>query len=142
MNAVAARPAWGLAVLRLVAGGVFLDSGYRKAFQMGIGGLAGLFGAMHLPLPLASAMLVTAVELLGGIALLLGLFTRWMAALLAIDMLMAVLVVYFEPTFFKAGIELPLTLFAVCIALALSGPGAVSLDGTRVFAGASFQRST
>jgi len=46
-------------------------------------------------------------------------------------MLVAVLVVYFEPTFFKAGVELPLTLLAACIALALSGPGAASLDGTQ-----------
>lgn len=136
INAVAARPSWGLVVLRLVAGGVFIDSGSRKLFQVGIGGVASLFGAMHLPFPLASAVLVTLLELLGGIALLPGLFTRWTAALLAIDMLVAVLVVYFEPTFFKAGIELPMTLLAVCIALALSGPGAVSLDGTKPIANA------
>jgi putative oxidoreductase len=134
MNAVAVRPSWGLLVSRLVAGGVFLDSGSRKLFQVGIGGVASLFASMHLPLPLASTVLVTGVEVLGGIALLLGLFTRLTAALLGIDMLVAALVVYFDPAFFKAGVELPLTLLAVCIALALSGPGVVSLDGTQTFA--------
>jgi putative oxidoreductase len=118
----------------VVVGGVFIDSGSRKLFHVGVVGVAGLFASMHLPLPLVSAVLVTLVEVLGGIALLLGLFTRWTAALLAVDMLVAVLVVYFEPTFFKAGIELPLTLLAGSVALALSGPGAVSLDGTRAFA--------
>jgi putative oxidoreductase len=131
MNAIAARPSWGLVVLRLVAGGAFLDSGSRKLFQVGIFGVASLFGSMHLPLPLVSAALVTLVEVLGGIALLLGWFTRLTAALLAIDMLVAVLVVYFEPAFFKGGVELPLTLLAICVALALSGPGAASLDGAK-----------
>jgi putative oxidoreductase len=137
LNVVAAKPAWGLAVLRLIAGGVFFESGYRKLFEIGIGGVSNLFGSMHLPLPVASAVLVTLLEVVGGIALLLGLFTRLTAALLAIDMLVASLVVYFQPAFFKAGIELPVTLLAVCIALALSEPGKISLDGTQAFAGAT-----
>ena len=128
------RPSWGLVVLRLVVGAVFIDSGSRKLFQVGVVGVASLFASMHLPLPLVSAVLVTFLEVLGGIALVLGLFTRWTAALLAVDMLVAVLVVYFEPSFFKAGVELPLTLLAGSVALALSGPGAVSLDGIHVFA--------
>lgn len=129
-NALAARPSWGLAVLRLVVGTVFLESGSRKLFQIGVGALAASFASMHLPLPLVSALIVTLLEVLGGIFLLLGLFTRLAAALLAIDMLVAVLVVYFEPAFFKGGTEFPLTLFATCIALALSGASAASLDGT------------
>ena len=141
MNAVAARPSGGLVVLRLVAGGVFVDSGSRKLFQVGVVGVASLFGSMHLPLPLVSAVLVTLVELLGGIALLLGLFTRWTATLLALDMLVAVLVVYFQPTFFKGGIEFPLTLLAACTALALSGAGAASLDGSSAFTNAMHKLS-
>ena len=136
MNLVAARPSWGLVVLRLVVGGVFIDSGSRKLFQVGVVGVASLFASMHLPLPLLSAVLLTLLEVLGGIALLLGLFTRGTAALLAVDMLVAVLIVYFEPTFFKAGVQLPLTMLAGSIALALSGPGALSLDGTKALAGA------
>ena len=136
-NAFAVSPSWGLAVLRLVVGIVFLESGSRKLFQIGVGALAASFASMHLPLPLVSAVIVTLVEVLGGIFLLLGLFTRLAAALLAIDMLVAVLVVYFEPAFFKGGMEFPLTLFATCIALALSGAGAVSLDGTSALVNAT-----
>ena len=121
------NPSWGLAVLRLVVGGVFLASGAQKLFQVGHVGVAAMFGSMHIPAPLVSAVVVTLIEFLGGIALLLGVFTRWAAALLAMDMLVAVLVVYFEPAFFKGGIEFPLTLLAASITLALSGSGSASL---------------
>jgi putative oxidoreductase len=121
------NPSWGLAVLRLVVGGVFLASGAQKLFHVGPVGVASMFGAMHIPAPLVSAVVVTMIEFLGGIALLLGVFTRWAATLLAMDMLVAVLVVYFEPAFFKGGIEFPLTLLAASITLALSGAGAASL---------------
>jgi putative oxidoreductase len=122
---------WGLTVLRLVVGTIFVVHGAQNLFQSGFSGVAGTFGSLHIPLPLVSAVMVTLVEFLGGMALVLGVLTRWAAALLAIDMLVAVLVVHFEPAFFKkGGIELPLTLLAACIALALSGPGAASLDGT------------
>jgi putative oxidoreductase len=122
------NPSWGLAVLRLVTGGVFLASGAQKLFHVGPSGVAGMFGAMHIPAPLVSAVVVTLIEFLGGIALLLGLFTRSVAALLAMDMLVAVLVVYLEPALFKGGVEFPLTLLAAGITLALSGPGAASLE--------------
>jgi putative oxidoreductase len=126
-----ARPSSGLTVLRVIAGGVFIVSGEQKLFQVGIDGVAHLFGSLQLPLPFMSALGVTLVELFGGAALVLGLFTRWAAALLAMDMLVAVLVVYFEPAFFKTGIQFPLTLLAVCITFVLSGPGTLSLDGVR-----------
>jgi putative oxidoreductase len=127
------NPSWGLTVLRLVVGSVFLVHGAQKLFQVGLARLAGIFGSLHIPLPLVSAVFATLVEFVGGIALLLGVFTRWAAALIASDMLVAVLVTYLEPGFFKkAGIELPITPLAAGIALALSGPGAASLGGTGV----------
>jgi uncharacterized membrane protein YphA (DoxX/SURF4 family) len=45
---------------------------------------------MHIPQPFLSAAVVTLVEFLGGIALLLVVFTRWAGALIAIDMPVAV----------------------------------------------------
>src|SRR4051812_28096178 len=111
MNAGVINSSWGLTVLRVVVGSIFLRHGAQKLFEIGIGGVAELFGSMHIPLPLVSAVGVTLVEFLGGIALLVGLFTRWAAALLAIDMLVGVVLVYLEPGFFKkGGIELPITL--------------------------------
>jgi putative oxidoreductase len=119
---------WGLTVLRVGIGAVFLTHGAQKLFQVGFGGVAALFESLHIPLPLLSAVAVTLVEFFGGIALVLGLFTRLAAALIAFDMLIAVFVVFIEPSFFrKSGIELPITLLAASIALVMSGPGAAAL---------------
>ena len=124
---------WGLTVLRVVVGAIFLLHGAHNLFETGIGAVAGTFHSLQIPLPLLSAVVVTLLEFLGGIALLLGGFTRAAGAVLAMDMFVATLLVYLEPGSFKkgGGIELPLTLLAASIALALSGRGAASLDGLR-----------
>jgi putative oxidoreductase len=71
---------------------------------------------------------VILVEFVGGILLITGLGTRIPAALLAIDMLVAILAVHITHGFFNPmGVEFPLTLLAGCICLALSGGGAASL---------------
>jgi putative oxidoreductase len=121
---------WGITVLRVVVGIVFLAHGAQKLFGLGFHGVAGMFGAMGIPLPAVSAVVVTLVELLGGAALVLGLFTRWAAGLNGFDMLVAILLVHLKNGFLKpGGFEHPLTLLAARIALAVSGPGAVSVDG-------------
>ncbi|MEK7203957.1 MAG: DoxX family protein, partial [candidate division NC10 bacterium] len=66
---------------------------------------------------------------LGGLALLLGLFTRWAAIPLAINMLVAILVVHLRGGFFvPEGVEFTLTLLAANVALALLGSGEASVD--------------
>lgn len=126
----ASNQSWAVAILRVVVGVVFLAHGYQKLFTLGFHGVAGFFGAAGITLPFVSAVIVTLVEFLGGIALLLGLLTRWTAALLAFDMLVAILVVHLKNGFFdqQHGIEFPLTLLAACILLAMIGPGAPSVD--------------
>jgi putative oxidoreductase len=127
LDTAPAYSAWGLTFLRIVVGAVFLRHGLLKLSDFN--GAVGLFEAMHMPLPFFSAVVVTLVEVLGGVALLLGFFTRLAAALVALDMLVAVLVVYLKPTFFqKGGIELPITLLAASVALAALGGGAALLD--------------
>jgi putative oxidoreductase len=87
---------------------------------------------MGIPLPQVSAAVVIAVELLGGAALILGLFTRWAAAALAIDMAVAVVMVKLPGGFFAPqGVEFELTLCAAALTLALVGAGGVSLDAAR-----------
>ena len=55
---------------------------------------------------------------------------RWVAALIGIDMLVAILVVHLKNGFFNPrGFEYPLTLLAACITLMLAGAGAASVDG-------------
>jgi putative oxidoreductase len=120
---------WGLTVLRVVVGIVFLAHGWQKISQMGVHGVAGFLGMLGIPLPAVSAAVLIAVELLGGIALILGLGTRWASLLIAFDMLVAILAVHLKHGFFMPqGFEYALTLLAASIALALAGGGAASLD--------------
>jgi len=121
---------WGITVLRVVVGVVFLAHGWQKLFQLGFHGVAGFFGGAGIPLPFVSAVIVTLVEFAGGIALILGFLTRFAAALNGFDMIVAILVVHLKNGFMKpGGFEHPLTLLAACVALVMVGPGAVSVDG-------------
>jgi putative oxidoreductase len=119
----------GIALVRLAVGGVFVAHGAQKLFLYGIPGVAGMLGQMGVPLPMLSAVAVTAAEFLGGLALVAGLFTRWAALPIAFSMLVAALTVHLKGGFFlPAGVEYVLTLFAASVGLALMGSGAFSID--------------
>jgi putative oxidoreductase len=120
----------GLAILRIVTGIVFAVHGYQKFFQMGIPGVTGFFTSLGAPLPHISAIVVSTLELVGGIALILGFMTRLIAIPLAIDILTAIILFHSKNGFFvPKGIEFVMLLMASCIALALAGPGAFAVDG-------------
>ncbi len=118
---------WGLAVLRIIVGIVFLTHGYQKIFHMHLGGVTGFFGHLGIPLPMFFAVVVMIVEFVGGILLITGLATRIPSTLLAIDMIVALLVVHLPSGYQKSGGELVLLLLGGAVCLALAGGGAGSL---------------
>ncbi len=130
MNHTGARFAkWGMLPLRIVVGLVFLMHGGQKLFIFGLGGTADIMGKLGLPLPLVAAAVVIVVELLGGLAILLGVFARLAGALVAFEMVVAILVARLHGGFFAPyGYEFEFTLLGACLTLAMNGPGRVSLE--------------
>jgi putative oxidoreductase len=120
---------WGMLPLRIVVGLVFMMHGAQKLFVFGLSGTADIMGKLGLPLPAVSATVVIAVELLGGLAILLGVFARGAGALLAFEMVVAIIVARFHGGFFAPyGYEFELTLLGACLTFALNGPGRVSFE--------------
>jgi putative oxidoreductase len=121
---------WGLIPLRCVVGLVFVMHGGLKVFVFGLAGTTAFMTQVGVPFPALSAVVVMAAEFLGGLAIFFGLFTRWAAAALVVDMAVAILTVRLKGGFFAPnGFELELTLMCACLTLVAVGSGAVSLDG-------------
>ena len=136
MTGIAAVPpqrlALGLTILRIVVGIVFIAHGAQKLFVFGIGGVTAGFAQMHIPLPMIAAPVVAIVEFVGGIALVVGFFTRIAAILIAIDMVGAILFVHGRNGFFlPMGFEFAFLILGACAALAVGGPGEYSVDNRR-----------
>ncbi|SEP00675.1 putative oxidoreductase [Halogranum amylolyticum] len=126
---------WSLVFVRLALGIPMLISGVGKVLaigpkSMGIAGFAGFLASLGVPLPTIAAWGVGLLELVGGILLLVGLAVRVTSALVAINMLVATVLVHL-PNGYPAtsgGIELTLALTLVAVALVVSGPGALSVE--------------
>ncbi len=81
-------------------------------------------------MPGIMAIAIATLELAGGTALALGIFSRWIAIPLALDMATAILTVHAPNGFFvPKGVEFVMLLMTSAIALAIGGPGAFSVDG-------------
>lgn len=130
-TAPSAAASLGLLVLRVVVGAVFAAHGAQKIFEYTIPGTIGSFAGMGVPMPEIAAPFVAFVELIGGILLVLGLFTRLAGVLLAIDMVVALVLVHLSAGLWvgEGGYEFVAVLGAAALALALTGAGRFSIDG-------------
>ncbi|MGH2349864.1 MAG: DoxX family protein [bacterium] len=107
-------------LIRLAPAIVFLIHGYWKLFGGHHDRTVALFLTVNLPQPEALAWLIGALEFVGGLALLTGVLMRPLAALLAIEMAVAIYKVRI-PQDFIGGWEFELTLLLVCLGLAVWG---------------------
>lgn len=120
---------YGITLLRVMVGIIFVMHGWMKLFGMGLDGTAGFFGQIGIPFPYANAVFVTFLELVGGALLVAGLFTRFVAPLLAATMAVAIATVHGPKGFFlPEGYEFALSLLVANVSLFLTGSGALALD--------------
>jgi putative oxidoreductase len=135
---------YGPFVLRVMVGITFIAHGAQKLF--GIWGGAGLaatgasFDSIGLSPGFALAVAVGLAEFGGGLLLVTGALTNYAAAALILTMLGAIWKVHLANGYFLNwantpgqghGVEYNLVLIAALVSLALTGPGAFSIDHSR-----------
>ncbi len=123
---------WGAVaplVLRVVLGAIFAMHGWQK-LEGGVSGTSGFLSMLGFPMPDVFAVLLIAAELVGGIFLILGLFTHWTAKILAIVAIVALVTVHLGKGFFVSGggYEFILLILAGSISVMITGAGKYSLD--------------
>ncbi len=119
-------------VVRVIVGIIMAAHGFQKLVA-GPGAFGQMLGQMNIPLSGLMAYVVVFVELLGGLLLIVGLFSRLAALLLTINLTVAILLVkvnvgFLSPPSGGVGAELDLALIAGFLAILLAGPGRLSLD--------------
>lgn len=130
---------WVVAVARIVLGIIFFAHGAQKL--LGWYGGPGLASSMrtfteHLHVPPTLAFLVIAGELFSGVGLIVGLFSRIAAIVIARTMMGAIATVHFRFGLFLNwfgtqeghGIEYHLLTIALALVIVVQGAGTFSLD--------------
>ncbi|MCP1169532.1 DoxX family protein [Limimaricola litoreus] len=120
-------------ILRVTMGIFFLAHAGLKIFIFTPAGTAGYFASLGLPEPLA--YLVILAELFGGIALILGLYSRWVSLALVPILLGSIYVPHGAAGFFFSneggGWEFPAFWAVTLVVQALLGDGAYALKRNR-----------
>ena len=117
-------------LVRVVIGIMFLMHVSIK-LKIGAAAVAANFMAKNgLEPALLFAYAAIALEIVGGVCLIVGLFTRFFAAALAIEMLIALLFVHLAKGYAAGGggYEYVLLIGAVCFVIAMRGGGPYSVD--------------
>ncbi|QXF81218.1 DoxX family protein [Rhodococcus pyridinivorans] len=120
----------GILVARLVLGVIFLAHGLQKFNSWGYEGTKAGFEGMGVPAPAVSAFVATWIEILGGLALILGVLVPVFGVLLFLLMLGAFFIMHVENGIYvgDGGFELVAALGAGALLLAAVGAGAFSVD--------------
>jgi putative oxidoreductase len=120
-------------ILRVSMGVLFIAHAGLKLFVFTPAGTAGYFASLGLPEPLA--YLVIAAELFGGIALILGVYSRWVSLALVPILLGSIYAPHGAAGFFFSneggGWEFPAFWAVALVVQALLGDGAYALKRSR-----------
>jgi putative oxidoreductase len=118
-----------LFVMRLVLGAVMIGHGYHKV-NGHMHDYVNYIASLHIPAWLGYVSAIT--EFLGGILVILGLFTRFAALAICIDMIVAIAKVHLPHGLLgTGGYEFPLSLAAIAFSLIFFGAGPIAIDAIR-----------
>ena len=125
----------GLLLLRVFIGVCFVTHSLGKLGLVGTGNMEGFTAWLEelgVPLPALQARMAMASEMVGGVLLTLGFLARPAALLLVFTMVVAGRLGHrgagYLITNEPPGAEYTINLAVICLAVALFGPGAFSLD--------------
>lgn len=120
-------------LLRISLGLLFLAHAALKVFVFTIPGFVGYFASLGLPA--VFAYFVLALEIAGGLALILGIYAPWVALPLAVEILGTIVLVHGSNGWMAAakggGWEFPALWFVSLIALFFIGDGPFALRASR-----------
>ena len=121
--------AYGLLILRLALGLVFIMHGGNKLVIAGFDKTTAMLAQMSIPAAGFLGPFLAIVEPLAGAALVLGLLTRVAGLVVAVDMICAILLFHRMHGFYvPMGIEFPMMLAASGLTLFALGAGSLSID--------------
>jgi putative oxidoreductase len=121
--------AYGATLLRVILGIVYIMHAYLALAVFGPGGMIAYQVKNGVPFPEIATWYLIVAHGLGGVLLVLGIFTRWAALANVPAMLGALLFVHLKNGFFahQNGYEYVLVLLVASVAVAMIGGGALSL---------------
>jgi uncharacterized membrane protein YphA (DoxX/SURF4 family) len=117
---------WGIAVVRVIMGFVLIITGYEK-LTSGLQRVGASMAKNQIPFPTVMGAYITALELVGGFLLLIGLGGRWLGLLYIGEFLVVSFDVVVPTRGWMDG-RLPIMLLAGALMLFVSGSGKASLD--------------
>jgi putative oxidoreductase len=117
-------------LVRVIIGYIIFMHGWPKLTTAGLAGVSAYMSKQGLEPGTLFALAAMFLEIIGGICIVIGLFTRFFAAALAIEMLIALFAVHAAHGFSvsKGGFEYVLLLGIVLFAIAIRGGGPYSVD--------------
>ncbi len=119
-------------ILRVWLGVIFLMHGWQKITVLGIQGVTGFLGSLHIPAPEVMAYILSYGELLAGILLIIGLCVHWASKFVVIVGIVAFVTVHMASGFYISGAtygyEYNILWALVGLSLIMTGGGELSLD--------------